>query len=151
MGTKESRMKWEPTGMPPPDRAAAVVNKPALCSSAPAHSLDVNLPGKMMLCRVRLGKNFPPHPLHLNKHGFQIWDTLAVAYLKSRRWRLIAYRVWTGDTHPPLLCLVSSFHIDLKSEPFFQLLHSLCLSPFATGLGEESQSTFRYTTRWLPR
>lgn len=49
----------EPTGMPPSDRAAAVVNKPALCSSAPAHSLDVNLPGKMMLCGVRLGKNSP--------------------------------------------------------------------------------------------
>lgn len=51
-----------------------------LCSAAPVNPLDTNLPwcGEVQ-------KKFPAHPLHPNKQGFQIWETLAAADFKSHR------------------------------------------------------------------
>lgn len=71
--------KHETTGLTLQARAAAMV-RATPCSAAPVNPLDTNLPwwGEVQ-------KKFPAHPLHLNKHGFQIWETLAAADFESHR------------------------------------------------------------------
>lgn len=135
--------KHEPTEMTLQHRAVAMVNKPAPCSSAPVNSFDVNLPAKMMFWGVKFRKN----SLHIHyiwtNTGFQIWDTLAVAYLKSHRWRLITYYVWTGYTHLTLLFFLL-YWLKVWTASLVMSL-SICYRPWRRA----QTDNFRYMTRWL--